>query len=379
MSKPIYQQIPITHIASKLPGGLGQNVAREDVVSALLRSLGAGDVAGAFEGLGLDANPADGTFFAVEIGDVAHVAFIPTGMTILQAAHQFFRDGQFEKGISFLETMTRESPPDTDTLYNLGLAYNVVERYDEAVIRLSRALERRPLSPQILNALGLAYFKLGKLQAAEGVLRRALEVEPGNFLSLKNLGGTLGEMKQYGQALECFRSAHAIEPQDQAVCLGLAMSVASLKESASKDDVDLAYRACQALLGQAEVDSRTRESAQNAISALSAMHLRRNSGSVAGLRLDVVEYLTHWIRVLDRIDDPKTRNQAILEAAEISNKGVDISNPDVKHDLTILGTSVTGLSVVCLVYAGVRRINPDMDVGIDFSREMEIAQANARV
>lgn len=377
MTKPIYQQIPIAKIASTFQAQIPK-AASVDVVDALLRSLGQRDETEKIQGLGLDANPAEGTYFAVAIGDVAHVAFIPSGMTILQAGLRFFRDGEFEKGISFLETMTRESPPDIDTLYNLGLAYNVVEKYDEAVIRLSRVREMRPLAVPVLNALGLAYFKLGKMQAAEGVLREALEIEPNNFLAKKNLGGTLGEMKRYAEALEQFRSAHAIDPRDQAVSLGLAMAVASLKDQAPRDDVDLAYNTCRTLIDTPDVDPGTKEAARKAISQLSSILLRKNAGSESGLRLDVIEYLTHWIRVLGGIDDPKKQHQIVLEAAEISNRGVDISNPAIKHNLSSLGVSVTGLSVVCLVYVGVNKIKPGMDVGIDFSREMEIAQANAR-
>lgn len=74
---------------------------------------------------------------------------------------------------------------------------------------------------------------------------------------------------------------------------------------------------------------------------------------------------------------PDVRNRVVLELAEISSKGVSINDPETKYEVKTLASSLSGLQITAFLFAGLQQIRPGIDMGVDFSREYDIASRQA--
>ena len=77
---------------------------------------------------------------------------------------------------SLAETYAPDEPP-PHLCYSLGLAYEAVGRFDNAVQRLAIAARDRP-TPELLYRLGEAQWLAGWTSAAKNTLQRALAMAP---------------------------------------------------------------------------------------------------------------------------------------------------------------------------------------------------------
>ncbi|RMF94121.1 MAG: tetratricopeptide repeat protein [Nitrospinota bacterium] len=74
-----------------------------------------------------------------------------------------------------------------DQHHNLGIVYNTLGRYKEAIPELVTALRYRPSSPAILTNLGFAYYHLGKYRQAIQVWQQARRLAPASLPLAYNL------------------------------------------------------------------------------------------------------------------------------------------------------------------------------------------------
>ena len=78
----------------------------------------------------------------------------------------------------------------------------------------------------------------------------------------------------------------------------------------------------------------------------------------------------HLLDALKRFDslDPRRVMEITFEVARLGESGLDYSNPEKKYTLSAYpGESFSGLQLMCLMYAGFKRIAPDQDTGMDFN------------
>jgi Flp pilus assembly protein TadD len=66
----------------------------------------------------------------------------------------------------------RSTPNDADIFYLRGRVYVAMNRYQDAVAALQRAIELRPMDPSPYYQLGLTYRKLGQTELARQILDR---------------------------------------------------------------------------------------------------------------------------------------------------------------------------------------------------------------
>lgn len=97
-------------------------------------------------------------------------------------------DGRFDEAIEEIEAVLEMRPKDTGNLRNLGLAYRGVGRYDEAIERFSAALRIDPDSPRTHNHLGIAYRDQKNRLRARVHFERAIELDPDYLDAHVNLG-----------------------------------------------------------------------------------------------------------------------------------------------------------------------------------------------
>jgi len=66
--------------------------------------------------------------------------------------------------------------------------------------------------------------------------------------------------------------------------------------------------------------------------------------------------------------DPRRVMEIIFDVARIGESGLDYANPEKKYTVSAYpGESFSGLQLMCLMYAGFKRIAPDQDTGMDLN------------
>ncbi|SLN37480.1 Tetratricopeptide repeat protein [Pseudoruegeria aquimaris] len=100
-----------------------------------------------------------------------------------------------------------------DSVDGLIVGHRLMEagEYELALKSYYRAAAETGVTPDLLSALGSANLRLGRLGQAERLLRQAVERDPSFVPAWNNLGVTLMEMGQFGEAKEMFRRAYALD------------------------------------------------------------------------------------------------------------------------------------------------------------------------
>ena len=78
----------------------------------------------------------------------------------------------------------------------------------------------------------------------------------------------------------------------------------------------------------------------------------------------------HLLDALKRFDslDARRVGEITFEGARLGESGLDYANPEKKYTLSAYpGESFSGLQLMCLMYAGFKRIAPDQDTGIELN------------
>lgn len=100
---------------------------------------------------------AQGQTVLVTVGeDEITVRAFPAEASALDFVMPMLRSGRLDEALPYLESLTRSAPANADVLFNLGIVYSELGRYDEAVIRLKRAVELDPAHAHAWVAIGTA-------------------------------------------------------------------------------------------------------------------------------------------------------------------------------------------------------------------------------
>jgi tetratricopeptide (TPR) repeat protein len=91
---------------------------------------------------------------------------------------------------------------------NLGLAYDKIGRFDEAIEELKAALHLYPEYVEVHNNLGLIYHEMEMPGESETELLEAIRMNPGYREAHCNLGNIYYETGRYDEALQAF--IHAV-------------------------------------------------------------------------------------------------------------------------------------------------------------------------
>jgi hypothetical protein len=99
------------------------------------------------------------------------------------------------------------------------------------------------------------------------------------------------------------------------------------------------------------------------------------------LRLAHPAAVWHLLSALERYDKlPAAQVREItFEVARAGQSGIDYTSPDKKYTLRSLpGEAFTGLELMCLLHAGLKRLAPDTATGMDldepFLKALELHQ-----
>lgn len=97
--------------------------------------------------------------------------------------------------------------------YSRAIAFDLLDRWDDAEADLKTALEKFPNSPVILNYIGYAYADRGvELEKAKDMISRAVMAAPNDAYIMDSMGWILYRMGEYDQAVKYLERAAKKRP-----------------------------------------------------------------------------------------------------------------------------------------------------------------------
>ena len=217
--------------------------------------------------------------------------------------------------------------------------------------------------PRCLVGLGVAEVAAGNLLIGEEWLRKALNLEPTNRWALRNLAGALMKQRRFDDSLPMIRQCLAVAPDDIAMMIAYGDCLSELGRS---NESQVHYRSAVKTGGPEHLvdiaKSRLTEKSERAL---------RSSGDV---RLDVVEYIKDALERFKSMEVRQIQSLA-LELTLLGNKGLNINDPTKKYQIKAWAGDFTGLHLISIMHAAFQQFAPGTDIGIDLSKEYEIADS----
>jgi tetratricopeptide (TPR) repeat protein len=308
-----------------------------------------------------------GTAAVAIIDDVVSVTWYPSSgdavEMVSQHARKLLSRGDYQSAEPLLHMLQAKNPNDPDLLYNLGMMLSDQRKLDEAVPMLEKLVEIEPQSSNGWTALGVAYSRNREYETSEKALKRALEIDPDNAYALRNLGA-LQQQTAPELALAGLEKAARLMPDDQQTQYAYAQCLIDLGQNEEADPILQRVIAMDSLSDIAEL-------ARSARRKMAHETMRDEVGG--GLRMDAVFFCLDAMKKFRELGDAKTR-AVVYEIAVMGRSGLDIHDPATKYTIKSLPGRFSGMHLVCLMYTGSRMIEPDLDCGIDFSKEYAEAE-----
>jgi tetratricopeptide (TPR) repeat protein len=277
-------------------------------------------------------------------------------------ALQLLASGQLDEARIYLEELLRQDPDNPDLLYNLGLCYVDLGQLDQGRELLHRCIQLAPGHSHACVALALGYQRAGDLLQAREYTMKALAADPRNPVALKNLGAIFGKEGDSLRALYYLRRSLEIDPHDPQTVYGLAFAYMEL------GDMEPAQKHFQKVL-EMEAPEELRSLARDGLRRIAARELKAR-----GPRMDAVFYLLDAMRLF-REKSLQEVQEITFEIGMLGQYGLDINDPQESHVLRALpGRTFSALELVCIMYAGFKRIEPGMDIGVDLGEEWGMAE-----
>ncbi|MCC7191738.1 MAG: tetratricopeptide repeat protein [Phycisphaeraceae bacterium] len=136
----------------------------------------------------------------------------------------------YDTDLALWEDAVRKSPTSGTALQNLAATYGGLQRYDDALQYLHKALEMAPRDWRIFRSLTTTWIELGDLNKASITAQAAFELKPNDYETHWLLGEVAVNRKQYSQAIAHYRDALRINPKSAKVLnsLGAALFAQTL-------------------------------------------------------------------------------------------------------------------------------------------------------
>jgi Flp pilus assembly protein TadD len=270
----------------------------------------------------------------------------------------------FGEAETILRTILSRYPDDRRVLFNLGIMLCERGRLQEARKVLKRLTRAAPDFANGWNALGVALSRQGKPKDASSAFRKSLSLDSENGYTLRNLGSLMCRKDPQG-ALPYLERAAKLLPSDQSAQY---MYGKCLKDIGSLADADRVLKKANALNEYSEIADLCREA---------RLEIRRRNLKTAvprGLRTDVVVFCLAALETFKEVGLEKTQ-AVVFEIASLGSSGLNIKDRTSRFRLLSLPGEFSALQLVVYMYAGLKKVAPRTDAGIDFSKEYAFARA----
>ena len=307
-----------------------------------------------------------GKVTVVPCDDSVEIEWMPAKFSsdkaVFEKAVELLKEGSFEQAEPLLVALAGRPSCDPLVLLNYGMMLSDQGRLDEAVKHLTKVTEEMPESSDAWNALGLAFHRKGDRDKALESINRSQQIDPNNAYTLKNLGGLLVDSAPE-QALGYLKQASELLPADQQTQYGYGLC---LFKNNLFEEADVVLRKVISLAPYTE----TADLAKKLRTSIS--HKTLKSGAGGDVRLDSVMYCFAALKKFAK-EGPLVRQSVTVEIAMLGSNGLDINDPTQKYTLKSMPGEFSGLQLVSYMYVGMRQMAPEMNPGIDLSKEYEAA------
>ena len=132
----------------------------------------------------------------------------------MTAGSDLFKAGKFDEAIERFKKVIDKFPSNYEGYFNLGLSYLKKKEVDAAIAALEKAAEINPQSVESLFALGEGYFAKGDSEKALESFSRAIAINPESPLAHYNLGLVFYRLGKNEEALAAFEKSIALKPDN---------------------------------------------------------------------------------------------------------------------------------------------------------------------
>ena len=115
------------------------------------------------------------------------------------------RHGQPQQAKTIYRAIIKKNPKNLISHHRLGVIAARTGDYKQAHFHFKNAMELATPSAQLLNDIGYAFYLQERLEEAEPILREALQVDSGNKQARNNLALVLGEQGRFKASLAEFK------------------------------------------------------------------------------------------------------------------------------------------------------------------------------
>jgi tetratricopeptide (TPR) repeat protein len=140
-----------------------------------------------------------------------------------QLASAYYAEGRCDLAADEFAAAARLAPPTYDLLVDWALALDCLNRPDEAVAKLRQAAVLEPRA-HVYSQIGMVYAKQARWPEALDALDRAEKLDPAYAMTYVYKGGVLLSNNQAPQAIEQYRRALALDPDNFLAKQGLDMA-----------------------------------------------------------------------------------------------------------------------------------------------------------
>ncbi len=126
-----------------------------------------------------------------------------------------FAEAKIQTALDHFTEALSLNPAEEDlgrVLFYIGACHKQMERFDEAIDVLEKAVAADPNDLANHNLLGFCYYKLKRHQDAVACFRRAVEIDPRSGIDWANLGSNLRDLGRIDEAVEMYRKALSLDP-----------------------------------------------------------------------------------------------------------------------------------------------------------------------
>ena len=269
-------------------------------------------------------------------------------------------EGDYEAGIRVLEVALARDPNDADARLNLAIALSDRQRLQEAEEHLLLLLRQESGHVGAWITLGVTKVRVGDSAGALEAFRQAVMLDPDDGHARKNLGALMAkEGMDLAEAADHMSRAAILLPNDPQVWFNLGKLQ---EELAHLDAAHQAYQRVIDLNPASEIAERAKASKSRLVSDAF------KASEAAGLRADAVGFCLDALRCFRELSKEAIQ-EITFEAGMLGARGLDVLSPDPKYVLRTLPGSFSGLNLLCIEYVGFQVIDSTVDIGMDLSRE----------
>lgn len=130
----------------------------------------------------------------------------------LSQAIELHQRGKFPQALQSYNEILRKLPNETEVLHLSGLALSSLGKFDEAVLKISKAVKLKP-NDAFYCSLGNVCFDKGDLGQAIEAYKNAIQLNGNNLEAFNNLGMIFTQQNMFNEAIMCYHKAIEIAPQ----------------------------------------------------------------------------------------------------------------------------------------------------------------------